>query len=41
MSAARISHYLLPEQPGYSIEIYPETLRDYSYPEGRIWRDAR
>jgi len=37
----RRGHYLLPEQPGYSIEIYPETLRDYSYPNGRIWRDAR
>jgi len=23
---------LLPEKPGYSIEIFPETLRDYSYP---------
>jgi L-fuconate dehydratase len=29
---------LLPEKPGYSIEIFPETLRDYSYPDGRIWR---
>jgi L-fuconate dehydratase len=31
-------HYLLPEKPGYSIEIFPETLRDYSYPDGSIWR---
>jgi L-fuconate dehydratase len=30
--------YLLPAQPGYSIEIFPETLRDYSYPNGKIWR---
>lgn len=36
----RNAHYLLPEKPGYSIEIYPETLRDYSYPDGRVWRDA-
>jgi L-fuconate dehydratase len=34
----RKGHYLLPEKPGYSIEIFPETLRDYSYPDGRIWR---
>jgi L-fuconate dehydratase len=34
------AHYLLPEKPGYSIEIYPETLRDYSYPDGRVWRNA-
>jgi L-fuconate dehydratase len=30
--------YLLPTNPGYSIEIFPETLRDYSYPDGKIWR---
>jgi len=36
----RNAHYLLPEKPGYSIEIFPETLRDYSYPDGRVWRNA-
>jgi len=36
----RNAHYLLSEKPGYSVEIYPETLRDYSYPDGRVWRDA-
>jgi L-fuconate dehydratase len=36
----RRGHYLLPEQPGYSIEIYAETLRDYGYPDGRVWRSA-
>lgn len=35
----RNAHYLLPEKPGYSVEIYPETLRDYSYPDGRVWRN--
>jgi L-fuconate dehydratase len=35
----RDAHYLLPAQPGYSIEIFPETLRDYSYPDGRVWKD--
>jgi L-fuconate dehydratase len=30
--------YLLPMKPGYSIEIFPETLRDYSYPDGKVWR---
>lgn len=33
----RNGHYLLPEKPGYSIEIYPETLKDYSYPDGKVW----
>jgi L-fuconate dehydratase len=37
----RIRHgrYLLPEAPGYSIEIYPESLEQYRYPDGAEWRD--
>ena len=35
----RDAHYLLPAQPGYSIEMFPETLRDYSYPDGRVWKE--
>ena len=34
----RDGHYLLPERAGYSAEIFPETLRDYSYPDGPVWR---
>ena len=34
----RNGQYLLPEKPGYSIEIYPETLNDFSYPDGKVWR---
>jgi L-fuconate dehydratase len=36
----RNAHYVLPEKPGYSAEIYPDTLRDYSYPDGCVWRNA-
>lgn len=36
----RQGHYLLPEKPGYSAEIYPETLTDYSFPDGRIWKNV-
>ncbi|HET8635418.1 MAG TPA: hypothetical protein VFL96_01055 [Acidobacteriaceae bacterium] len=36
----RNAHYLLPEKPDYSAEIYPETLRDYSYPDGLVWNPA-
>jgi L-fuconate dehydratase len=36
----RRGRYLLPTQPGYSIEIFPETLRDFSYPDGRVWRSV-
>jgi L-fuconate dehydratase len=30
-------HYLLPEAPGYSIEMHASTLADYAFPYGRIW----
>ncbi|HEV2462895.1 MAG TPA: L-fuconate dehydratase [Acidobacteriaceae bacterium] len=36
----RNAHYMLPEKPGYSAEIFPETLRDYAYPDGLIWKNA-
>jgi L-fuconate dehydratase len=36
----RNGHYLLPEKPGYSIEMYPESLSDYSYPDGKAWRSS-
>jgi L-fuconate dehydratase len=36
----RDAHYLLPEKPGYSAEIYTETLRDYNYPDGLVWKPA-
>jgi L-fuconate dehydratase len=40
---ARIAsgHYLLPENPGYSTEIIPETLLAYQYPDGPVWSDHR
>jgi L-fuconate dehydratase len=31
-------HYLLPQKPGYSTEIFSETLSKYRYPEGPIWK---
>jgi L-fuconate dehydratase len=35
----RNAHYVLPDKPGYSAEIYSDTLHDYSYPDGRFWRN--
>jgi L-fuconate dehydratase len=32
--------YLLPEEPGYSIEIKPESLETYSFPNGSFWKTA-
>jgi L-fuconate dehydratase len=34
----RRGHYMVPEAPGYSIEIFPESLSRYSYPDGEEWR---
>ena len=31
-------HYLLPQKPGYSTEIFPATLAKYSYPDGPVWK---
>jgi L-fuconate dehydratase len=30
--------YRLPSKPGYSIEMRPASLADYTFPTGRIWR---
>ena len=34
----RNGHYLLPTDPGYSIQIKPESLNTYSYPDGPAWQ---
>ena len=31
--------YLMPEKPGYSIEMYPEPLERYRFPEGEAWQE--
>jgi L-fuconate dehydratase len=33
-------HYLLPEAPGYSIEILPDSLSQYSFPDGAQWKTS-
>jgi L-fuconate dehydratase len=35
----RNAHYVLPSQPGYSAEIFPATLAEYSFPEGKAWKE--
>jgi L-fuconate dehydratase len=32
-------HYLVPEAPGYSAEIKPESLRKFAYPMGGAWAE--
>jgi L-fuconate dehydratase len=31
-------HYMVPQAPGYSCEILPESLKNFSYPDGAAWR---
>ena len=35
----RDGRYSMPEAPGYSIEMLPESLARYSFPDGPTWRD--
>jgi L-fuconate dehydratase len=37
----RRGHYLVPDAPGYSIEMKPESLRRYEYPRGEAWEGSR
>jgi L-fuconate dehydratase len=34
----RKGHYMLPQEPGYSIEILPESLEHFSFPTGEAWK---
>jgi len=36
----RNGRYLPPQQPGYSIQMKAESLRDYHYPHGVVWQTA-
>ncbi len=35
------SRYVVPDAPGYSIEMLPESLAEYAYPDGEAWNEAR
>jgi L-fuconate dehydratase len=34
----RDGRYLVPEAPGYSIEMFPESLEEFAFPSGAAWR---
>src|SRR6185312_15631500 len=36
----RNARYMAPRQPGYSIEMKPESLKRYEFPNGDEWRSA-
>ena len=35
----RNGHYIMPLEPGYSIQIFPETLTEFAYPGGKAWAE--
>jgi L-fuconate dehydratase len=35
----RSGRYMPPENPGYSIRMKEESMADYSYPDGKVWRN--
>ena len=37
----RRGHYLLPNLPGYSIEIREKSLEQYQFPAGAVWREPQ
>ncbi|ODC04076.1 fuconate dehydratase [Terasakiispira papahanaumokuakeensis] len=36
----KTGHYLVPEAPGYSITMKPESLARHRYPDGEVWQEA-
>ncbi len=36
----RNGHYMVPHAPGYSIEMLPVTLAEYSFPDGAVWQET-
>jgi L-fuconate dehydratase len=36
----RRGHYIVPTAPGYSIEVLPDSLRVFSFPEGSAWNET-
>ncbi|ADV82925.1 L-fuconate dehydratase [Terriglobus saanensis] len=37
----RRGHYLAPENPGYSIAVFPSTITKYSFPDGEVWKEEQ
>jgi len=32
-------HYMVPNQPGYSATMKPQSLNDYQFPDGKVWKE--
>ena len=40
-AVVRDGRYVLPLAPGYSVEMLPESLDEYEYPNGHAWPELR
>jgi L-fuconate dehydratase len=38
--AVRAGHYVLPDAPGYSVEMRPESVAEFAFPNGGYWRSV-
>lgn len=38
--AIKNGHYVPPQRPGYSIQMFPESLDRYEYPQGPVWQEV-
>jgi L-fuconate dehydratase len=36
----RRGRYMVPKRPGYSIEVFPDTLETFRFPEGAAWNEG-
>lgn len=36
----RRAHYMLPMEPGFSIEMLKQSIREYEFPSGSVWKDS-
>jgi L-fuconate dehydratase len=39
-AAVVAGRYRVPTEPGYSVEMLPASLEEYSFPNGSAWREA-
>lgn len=37
----RTGAYQMPQAPGLGVGLKAESLADFSYPDGRVWRERR
>ncbi len=38
MTVVDAGRYMPPTKPGYSVQMKPESLREYEFPKGSAWR---